>query len=577
MYVSLTFRDMTRTRLVLTGLLLAAACLPVAAHADRPQPLPNGPLGSAADVAAMVDLETKMNDNLQQGKAVPVTFATGAQVPGQVTSAGGWGDSGLWTGVYLGGEAMRYATARAHLQSLRGGDAPGAGNDHPDQGYDGQRDFWTEQRDQAMARIRTILAAEHRDITIAEDWQGTLHVPTVDPQGYPLGSNRHLADFGGVIPGQKGMIMRACTRKGLGAMGINPPDVHPDNPTANNSNRVYEITWKHGDRGTYYCETSPSRDTYAGVTFGLLTAYDLVGPDDRALRDQIRGDLQAMGDFLLKYGWNYPRPTGYVSASHDFDGFLSPLFVYVPMARLNLANAVRHVLDDGPDAVAKAKWDAVWAEELAAEGPQLAGSMEVDAAQPNDGYYKFNLHHLTAFNLLRTTTGAERTLIAQAVSVMDKTTGDDINAHFEAITYAATGETSRRDAAITHLREWLQYRQNTEGGVTTRNSARCGTELTCVPQDKYELRVDQAPGGAVTWFPGTSTQLRATRPLPVAQRPTTDFLWQRPSTQLDGFAPATWRDAGVDYLTPYWMLRYLTEVKVPALNPLPGWAGPAHY
>jgi hypothetical protein len=576
---------MTRTRLVLTGLLLAAACLPAAARATSPRPLPDGPLGSPADVAAMVDLETKMNDNLQQGKAVPVTFATAAQVPGQVVSTGGWGDSGLWTGVYLGGEAMRYATAKAHLASLPGGNGVGAGNHHSDQGYDDQRDFWAEQRDQAMQRMRTILDAEHRDIVIAEDWQGHLHVPTVDTNGYPLGGDNHLADFGGgVIPGERGMIMRACTVKGLGPMGVNPPDYHPDNPTANNSNHVFEITWTHGDGKTYYCETSPSRDTYAGLSFGLLTAFDMLGNDAPDLTRRIRSDLLDMGNFLLKYGWNYPRPQGYVSAHHDFDGFISPLFVYVPMARLNLTNAVRHVLDNGGTpaeqatwAADRAKWDAVWGEELASEGPQLAGSMEVDAAQPNDGYYKFNLHHLAAFNLLRTTTGAERALIAQAVSVMDKTTGDDINSHFEAITYSATGEAGRRDAAITHLREWLQYRQNTSGGAHTTNSTRCGKDLTCVPQDQYEIGVDQAPGGAVTWFPGTSTQLRAARPLPVAQRPTTDFLWQRPSTQLDGWAPATWREAGVDYLTPYWMLRYLTEVKVPALNPFPAWPGPAHY
>lgn len=579
---------MRRSRLALVGLLVTSLALPLTARADKPRPLANGPLGDPTDVAAMLDLEAKMNDNLQQGKAVPVSFATAEQVPGQVVGTAGWGDSGLWTGVYLGGEAMRYATAKAHLATLPGG-GNGEGNVNPDQGYDDQRDFWTQQRDEAMARVRTVLAAEHRDITIAQDWTGHFHVPTVDPAGYPLGGKKRLADIGGteVVQGEKGMIMRACTPKYapdgslLGPMGISTPSSYPDDPTQNNDNRSYEITWNHGDKKTYYCETSPSRDTYAGLTFGLLTAYDLL--DDQALRTQIRDDLTSMGEFLLKYGWNYPRPTGYVSAKHDFDGFLSPLFVYVPMARLNLTNAVRHVLDDGGDPTLRQKWDAVWAEELATEGPQLAASMEIDSAQPNDGYYKFNLHHLTSFNLLRTTTGPERDLIAQAVSVMDKTTGDDVNAHFEAITYSATGEASRRDAAVTHLREWLDYRRNTSGGATTHNSSRCVSDtnpdgdLTCVPEDQYELRVDEAPGGAVTWFPGTSSNLRAARPLPVAQRPTTDFLWQRPPTALDGGAPATWREAGVDFLTPYWMLRYFTEVKVPALQPFPAWPAPAHY
>jgi hypothetical protein len=357
-------------------------------------------------------------------------------------------------------------------------------------------------------------------------------------------------------------------------MGVTAPSYYGQGSVNNNDNRVYEITWKHGDGKTYYCETSPSRDTYAGLTFGLLTAYDLVGADLGPLRDQIRTDLQSMGDFLLKYGWNYPRPHGYVSAKHDFDGFLSPLFIYVPMARLNLTNAVRHVLDDGDDAAARAKWDAVWGEELATEGPQLAGSMEIDALQPNDGYYKFNLHHLTAFNLLRTLTGPERTLVAQAVSVMDKTTGDDLNAHFQAILYSQTGDADRLTQAIAYLRDWKTYRQRTSGGASIDNSPRCGHDIQCVTKDQYELGT---PAGDVTWFPGTSGDKRAARPMPVSQRPPSDFIWQREPTILAGHEPATHREPGIDYLTPYWMLRYYTEVEHPSQGSLPPWPGPPSY
>ncbi|HET7530520.1 MAG TPA: hypothetical protein VFJ98_06135, partial [Mycobacteriales bacterium] len=515
--------------------------------------------------------------SLQQGHAVPVDL----DADGRVVATGGWGDSGLWTGVYAGGEALRYAVAKKHLaQALaaRHGSDPA----HPDEGqHAGTADldaaiaFWTAQRDEAFGRLRTILAAEHRDITIAEDWTGTLKVPPgVNPAGYPLGDDKHLADFGGgVVKGQAGMIMRACTPVGLGRLGVGDPAVDPAQPVNDNSNRVFRIKWTHGDGRTYNCETSPSRDTYAGLTFGLLTAYDMLGRDAPALTNRIRADLVAMGEFLFKYAWTYPRPHGYVSASHDFDGFFSPLFVQVPMARLNLVNAVRHVLADSTDTVAKARWTAIWAEELASQGPLLAGSMEVDSLQPNDGYYKFNLHHLTGFNLLRTTSGAERTLFAQAFGVLDKTTGDDLNAHFEAITYSMTGETSRLDAAVKHLRQWRQYKANVESGAAVRNSLRCGQDITCVPQDLYGV---ETPAGEVDWFPGTSASLRAARPLPVAQRAPTDFLWQRPPTALDGQEPATHREPAIDYLTPYWMLRYFTEVARPALSPFPTWPGPAH-
>jgi hypothetical protein len=545
------------------------------AHADTE--VTTGPLSGGDDLSAALAFEQRMGEiSLQQGKAVPVDL----DASGQVVGTGGWGDSGLWTGVYGGGQAMRLAVARTHLaQALAG--RHGHDADHPDNGKhvgtDGTDDsveFWTAQRDEALSRLRTILSAEHRDIVIAQDWQGTLHVPTANPKGYPAGGDKHLADFGGgVIPGEAGMIMRACTPVGLGPLGIGNPTMNPANPTENNSNRVFQITWKHGDGVTYNCETSPSRDTYAGLTFGLLTAYDLLGSDLPDLKAQIRTDLVSMGNFLYKYGWCYPRPHGYVSAKHDFDGFISPLFVQVPMARLNLTNAVRHVLADGGDPTEKAKWDAIWAAEFASQGSELAPSLEIDAAQPNDSYYKFNLHHLTGFNLLRTTTGAEHTVIAQAFAVMDKTTGDDLNAHFEAITYAITGEPGRLANAVTHLRQWREYKAGVEAGTPVRNSSRCGHGLTCVPKDQYGV---VTPAGEVDYFPGTSTQLRANLPLPVVERAPSDFVWQREPTILDSAEPATHREPAIDYLTPYWMIRYFTEVAPPVLSPLPTWAGPAH-
>jgi hypothetical protein len=577
MYSSLTFR-LVRTRLLVTAALLASTCVALTGHATPPGPLPDGPLAAPDDVAWMVDGETKMNDNLHGGKAVPVDFRTPEQVPGDLVGTGGWGDSGLWTGVYLGGESLRYATAVAHLKRLvPGWSGKGSADSAPGHaGYQADSEqiaFWTAQRDQALARVRTIQAAEHVDINIAEDWTGELKVPPgVNPGGLPepLGAGeKHVADFGGgVVPGERGMIMRACTPVSL-PLGVSEPE-QAANPVNNNGNRVYKITWKHGDGQTYKCETSPSRDTYAGLTFGLLTAYDMV--DDEALRSQIRTDLQAMGDFLVKYGWTYPRPHGYVSADHPFDGFYSPdLFLQVPAARLNLTNAVRHVLQDGDDPVAKAKWDAIWAEELASQGPVLALSLQVDSANPNDGYYPLNLHHLIAFNLLRTLTGPERALVAQAESVMDATTRDDMNAHFEAIMYSQTGDADRLADAVRDLRAWQQYRV-TSSTTHVDNRPRCGQELECVPQDQWAFTT---PAGDVAWHPGTSGKLRSTRPLAVAQRPPTDFLWQRPPTTLEEPQQAlTHREAGVDYLTPYWVLRYYTEVEHPDQGPLPTWVGP---
>ena len=41
---------------------------------------------------------------------------------------------------------------------------------------------------------------------------------------------------------------------------------------------------RDGTSTEYFCEDGTSRDAYAGVIFGLLTAFDLVGTDDPAIR-----------------------------------------------------------------------------------------------------------------------------------------------------------------------------------------------------------------------------------------------------------------------------------------------------
>lgn len=505
--------------------LLVAGGSPLARAEEEPY---DSGLGAGIDLEWMATLETKIDDHMVSDQILEVTYGDDARTT--VAGVGGWGDSGLWTGTYLAAESFRYATAKAKLAT---GEDP---------------TFWTAQLDEALARVVRMVDKYDLLVNIAEGWHTTTEVQQNPSPVSPIGFG------GGVVQGERGMLMRACA----------PVDSPPNKAMGDNKRVFGPFPWKGVD---YKCETAPSRDTYAGTTFGLLTAFDLVGDDLGERKGHIRDDVLAMASFLVKYGWNYPRPHGNVSVpevqdGHDFDNFISPLFVYVPMARLNLAQAARHVAT-GTDA--QAQWDAVWAEELASQGPLLASSMEVDAVEPNAGYYKYNLHHLTGYSLVRLEQDpAVRDLFMQALSVMDRTTGDDVNAHFEAITYALTGETSRRDAAIDHLREWVDYRDN----VVVDNNPRCGTELECVPDDQKEIDV--------VVVPGTSTKLRARRPLPVADRPPTDFLWQRPPTQLAGSTGVTHQAPGIDYLLPYWMLRYHTEVAIPASNPFPSWPGPAH-
>lgn len=504
-------------------------------------------LACGADRQQAAYLEARMTDHFWYGQVLESFYNTPARAAGDLRAVGGWGDSGLWTGVYLGGESFRYALAKQKLAATAGLD-------------DDEREYWELQRDEAKARVAAMVQKYHLLVNIAKQWRTVLS-PSVNPT-----DTYSPASFGGgIVQGEEGMLMRACA----------PTDAPP--PQQMGRNRRVFGPWRWEDGKDYICETAPSRDTYAGTTFGLLTAFDLVSGDDPSMRSMIRDDVLKLGRFLVKYGWNYPRPHGNVSLppfGHDFDNFVSPLFVYVPMARLNMANAARHVADVAGSAADRAEWDAVWREELASQGPVLATSLEIDSSQPNDGYYKFNLHHLTGFNLLRTLTDpVERGVVAQAFAGLDRTTGDDLNAFFEAITYAMTGEPPRRDAAITHLAQWKTYYSRILQTPVTDNSPGCGTAFSCVPQDQYDLA---GPGGqSVTWKPGTSSTKRAALPLPVALRPGTDFLWQRPPTQLSGNIDPTYEPAGVDYLTPYWMLRYFTETAPPAERPFPPTGAPS--
>jgi hypothetical protein len=534
-------------RAKLGAVLMAALVVSVAPMAATATP-PPGPLAGGDDLAEALDLEAKINDHLVWDQVVPIRYGSDARTPGDVVDAFAWGDSGLWTGVYLGSQSFRYALARDYL-----------GREGDDEVTGEERDFWIAQRDEAKARVDRMVDKFHLLANIGSTWRTEFALST-DPNAPSFG--------GGVIQGEPGMLMRACAPTDAPAkwdMGPNKRVFEfPSDPAA---------TWEDGKR--YFCETAPSRDTYAGTTFGLLTAFDLVGPDDPELRQQIGADVLTLANFLLKYGWNFPRPHGNISAppnGHDFDNFASPLFTYVPMARLNLTLAARHVAAIVGPADQATKWDAVWAEELATQGPLLGGSMEVDAAEPNNGYYKFNLHHLTGFNTVRLADPTTRPLFTQAMGVMDATTGDDINAHFEAITYALTGESRRLDDALLHLRQWRDYRARTDLGGETNNQVHCGVTIECVPNDQWDAVV---AGQLVTTKPGTSG-LRARGPLAVADRPPTDFLWQRPPTQLNGSTEAAVEEVGHDYLLPYWLLRYYTEVARPALSPFPAWPGPAH-
>lgn len=495
-------------------------------------------------------MESRIEDMIVDGQVYEATYRTAAKCDGDVSHHYQFGDSALWTGVYLAGESMRYATLRHHCDN-------------------GSNQACAEKR-RAKDRIDLMVDKFQLLINISREWKTEFN-PTLEEPGFG----------GGIIQGEPGYLMRACL-----------PDTPLWQNRINPRRQFGPFYWGESDRlhkGNWICEDATSRDAYAGTTFGLLTAFDMVSVDDPTMRNRIRDDLLTLAGFAEKWLWTTPRPHGRISlpipvpggcaiCGHDFENFTSPLFVQVPMARLNIAQMAVHVARQAPGRDDLERWEAFYAEELASQLPLLALSMEVDAIQPNDGYYKYNLHHLTGYNLVRTAPNQFiRTAYKQAMSVMDKTTGDDLNAHFSALTYALTGETHRRDNALTYLNGWKSYKLRTEANVSTVNSHRCGVDFECVGRDQYELGFDANGEEVVIVVPPTNPSLRARRPLQPAERTPSDFLWQRPPTVLDGGQGPNDRSPGIDFLTPHWFLRYYTEVAPPSLEPFPEWVGPAHY
>ncbi len=522
-------------------ILLASCVLGPTARADVPGVDP----ALSPDAAA---LEALAADHLWFGQMVGLNFDTAdrlSQTREHVNGMHGQPDSALWTGVYLAGESFRYAVARKLAQTSQDAD---------------ERALALADQAEAKARIDEMVAKFHILINISKSWHPRA-CGAADPPG-----GVHSC---GVTDGEAGILWRACFPEGVpswmqgqgaqaGKMIFGP--LHWDEPNPWNAD-------------TWWCEDGTSRDQHAGATFGLLTAFDLVGADDPALRHQIRDDILTLTGYLWRHGWTVFKPNTFLSTTGS-ENFIFPLFVINPQPRLNMTQAARHVATIDGDAVQAATWEGIWHQELAAMGPNLPTEYLLAIESPHGGYYNFNLNHLTNFNVLRLEPdGPVADYLRRTFAIIDATTRDDVNAHFEAVTYGLTGEPARFDLAQRHLKEWLQLRASL--ATPAQNSSRCGTTLVCMQEDAVDMH-QATPVGSLDWtIPGQRTTVRSATPLPVTKRARgEDFLWQRSPYKLDGAANPFEREPGIDFLTPYWMLRYFTEVAPPAVRPFPSWNGP---
>ncbi len=247
-----------------------------------------------------------------------------------------------------------------------------------------------------------------------------------------------------------------------------------------------------------------SRDQYSGALFGLGVAYDLV--DDTAMRASITRTVSLLVQFLKDKAWNVILPDGTVATS----------FLNRPDQQLAFLQLARHV---NPD-----QFSTAYDVERVLLSPTLSAPIGFDTLS-DDSYFKFNLDSINLYTLLRLESSSFGSLYHDAYDILRRHTDNQGNAFFDMIDCALNGPNPTRDAETRQLLD--QWLQRPRRDVWVDNTG------------KYPACGDQA-----------------CNPIPVPDRVTTDFIWQRSPYQLTGGGGGVIETAGIDYILPYWMARY---------------------
>ncbi|HUP57016.1 MAG TPA: hypothetical protein VM598_06155 [Bdellovibrionota bacterium] len=251
----------------------------------------------------------------------------------------------------------------------------------------------------------------------------------------------------------------------------------------------------------------PTRDQYVGAFLGLASAYELI--EDEEIRRVAAETITKLVDGLVDHGWIMGTPGKPIQET----------YIGRPDHRLSALQLARRV---NPARFGKLYNDTRgWATWLVG----MATSLEV--MDLHGSYYKFNLDYGYFFNLIRFEgPGSARNAYLKAYDNLRQKTRNHGNAHFNMIDHAINGPDGSRDAETREILDSLLSRGFRDHAVDLRG--------------RYEACGEN----------------RACSPVPVAERPYADFLWQRSPFQLYGGADGSGESAGLDYILPYWMARY---------------------
>ncbi len=262
-----------------------------------------------------------------------------------------------------------------------------------------------------------------------------------------------------------------------------------------------------GDKWTWIGDTS--RDQIVGAMFGLTAAYNLADSDP-TVKAAVPWLASRIINYLLNHGWVTFNPDG--SPVTTFWGRSDEQIMILKLGKRTNSS----------------HYSTKYTELTFSLAPEAIVAVGVDAADPYSSYYKFNLDYITMWSML---TAGDNSYVSSnfnsAYKILRDVTVDHQNPFFDVIDHAINGPDAVRDQRISDLLDQWLLRPR---------------------RDPY---VDNT-----TLVPTCDSGTRACDPIPVPQRVTTDFLWQRSPFQLAGGGYGTIEGAGIDYILPYWMARY---------------------
>jgi len=334
-------------------------------------------------------------------------------------------------------------------------------------------------------------------------WTG--HYLAAEAYRYAVtGSADALANVGNAIQGIK-MLLDVTGNDALARCALPANSSYaPSIASQESSNGIYQGTvWG----APYMWVGNTSRDEYIGVFFGIEAAYDLI--KDQGVRNWCSYLATRMLNYLERYWWNVVLP----------DGTITTTFLIRPDQQLALLLVGKHVNGAG--------FSSKYSSESNGISPGVPLAVGVDCVDHYDSYYKFNLDYIDSFTLMRLGSGYSKLWYDAAYDELRATTGGDQNAHFNMIDRAIHGANAQRDAqTVALLDAWLLRPRVDVYRDFSAQFQDCGNGNAC-------------------------------NSLPVQDRATTDFLWQRSPVQLAGGGKGDIETAGIDYiLLPYWMGRY---------------------